>query len=77
MLTLNTKIKIRENQNLWDIALQELGTIEAAYDIAELNNIAISDSLTPGSELLIPSEPTDNSMLTWMKLNKIQPATNN
>ena len=69
-------IKLRSGQSLWDIALQELGNIEAAYDIAVLNDVSIADDVAAGTQLVIPETPKDPDMLNYYKKNNIQPATN-
>ena len=35
----------RNNQTLLDIAVQECGTVEAAFEIAERNGLALTDEL--------------------------------
>ena len=42
------------NQSLPDIAIQELGSIEAVFDIAVANNISVTQNLLPGQEITIP-----------------------
>ena len=41
----------RNNQTLPDIALQECGNIEAAFDIARLNGLSLTDELKTGQTL--------------------------
>ena len=42
------------NQSLPDIAIQELGSIEAVFDIAVANNLSVTQNLLPGQEIIIP-----------------------
>ena len=41
----------RNNQTLLDIAVQECGTVEAAFEIAERNGLALTDELNTGQKL--------------------------
>ena len=41
----------RNNQTLPDIAVQECGNIEAAFDIARLNGLSLTDELKTGQTL--------------------------
>jgi len=52
MLTANNNIVIAlPNQNIWDIVLQEYGTIEAAFEFMALNNIdGLDAKLTVGKK---------------------------
>lgn len=46
---------ITDGQSLLDVAIQELGTIAAVFDLAAANGLAITDPLTPGQVLSVPS----------------------
>ena len=71
------------NQSLFDIAIQEYGTIEAVFDLAMANNLGITYLLTAGQVLVIPSvsiitgKPviTNTEILGYYKKNDIKPAT--
>lgn len=65
-----------QNQSVFDIALQYYGTIEAVFDIAELNDLSITSNLQPGSVVKIP--PIDygyKEVANYYNNNKIEPAT--
>lgn len=47
--------KISEGQNLLDVAIQELGSVAAAFDLADAAGLAITDALTPGQVLTVPT----------------------
>lgn len=49
------KIKVISNQSILDIAIQELGNVDAAFDLALYNDISITEVLVPGQELKIPT----------------------
>lgn len=64
------------NQSLMDIAIQEYGTIEAAFDIAVANGMEVTDRLVPGSQLsLPPSNYEDRDIADYFKARRIRPAT--
>lgn len=69
------KVRVLQRQSLLDIALQETGTIEAAFDIAVANGISITDYV-PGTILTIPdTAPVNEQILAYYKTNFISPAT--
>jgi hypothetical protein len=47
--------KVSEGQSLLDVAIQEYGTVEALFDLADANGIAITDVIAPGRVLVVPS----------------------
>ena len=65
---------VLERQSLIDIAIQCCGSAEAAYDIALLNNISITDELTAGRELNIPTA-VNASVVSYYTQKGIKPAT--
>ncbi len=67
-------INIRQNQTLFDIALQECGNQSAAIDIALLNGIDITESPPFGTTLLLP-DVINRRVLKYYQDNNIQPAT--
>lgn len=69
-------MQTQENQTLFDIALQEYGTAEAAFELSRTNNISISDIIPAGTEIMLPENATNNKqILSFYKSNNIQPAT--
>jgi len=67
-------MKVLSRQSVFDLAIQQCGCIEAAFDIAQLNNISITDDLLPGQELLMPTA-VDTKTATYYAINGITPAT--
>lgn len=61
-------------QTLFDIALQECGSIDAAFEIASLNDVSISDIPASGMSLNIP-EVKNMKTVKYYKNNGIIPAT--
>lgn len=54
-------IIVLQNQTLLDIAVQEYGNAQAAFDIAVANNIGVTDDLTPGQKLFAPQSNYKNT----------------
>ena len=42
---------ITQGQSLVDVAVQELGSVAALFDLADAGGLAITDLLTPGQQL--------------------------
>jgi hypothetical protein len=47
---------ITEGQSLMDVAIQEHGTVETLFDLADANGLAITDALEAGQVMVVPSE---------------------
>lgn len=47
-------VTVLYGQTLIDIAIQELGDAARVFEIAELNDISLTDDLEAGSTLLVP-----------------------
>lgn len=71
------KLTVKHNQSLFDLAIQEFGSPEAAIEIALLNDLSITDRLESGQELELPkeSEFENNEVLKYYSKNNIKPAT--
>ena len=48
------KVIVSDGQTLLDIALQELGTVEAAFNLADANGLTITTALAAGQSLTVP-----------------------
>lgn len=49
---------ISNRQSLFDIANQEYGNAQGAFEIARANNLSTTDSLEPGQSIIIPESKT-------------------
>ena len=68
--------KLLDRQSIFDIAIQEFGGIEAVLDMAELNDLSITDDLITGDELnLFGINITDKVLQEYYSVNKLLPAT--
>lgn len=68
------KVTITERQSILDIALQHGGSFEAAHDIAQLNDLSMTDDLCTGSQLETPV--SDNKEVAdYYAVNDLHPAS--
>lgn len=69
-------ITAKDNQTLFDIALLAYGRAEAAYDIAEENDLPVSATLDAGTVLRLPLVlRTDPAVSAYYELQGIAPST--
>jgi hypothetical protein len=59
------KVVVISRQSIFDIAIQECGSVNAIFDIARLNNISVTDTLAPGTELQIPTEKSKPDIVRY------------
>ncbi len=55
------KVTVLDRQTLKDLAIQVLGSADAAFDLAKVNNLNVTDDLVIGSELIIPTSLFENT----------------
>ncbi|MCL2245863.1 MAG: hypothetical protein FWC10_06710 [Lentimicrobiaceae bacterium] len=67
-------IKVQNRQTIWDIAIQYCGDREAAFQIAEINDISLTEDLPAGLSLSVP-EPINARVVNHYFVNNIVPAT--
>ena len=69
------KVTVLGRQTLSDIALQVYGDIRGVSALAEANNISITDTLTPGTELECPETVYDKVLQDYVRKRDLRPAT--
>ena len=57
------KTVVQAGQTLLDIAVQEYGTIEAAFMLARTNDMGITDTLQAGQEIETPEKVYNSELL--------------
>jgi len=67
-------MKVLSGQTLFDIAIQSCGSIEAAFELAVLNGLNLTDELVPGQELALP-EVVNSGIVTRYSNKGINPST--
>lgn len=68
-------MKTKKGQNIFDIAVQEIGTASAAYDIASSNDMMVSDDPRVGFDLIIPGIEVEKKVRDAFKRKDIYPAS--
>ena len=68
-------INVIQGQTLFDIAIQSAGSAEAAFEMALLNSIGITDDLVPGT-VLLPAGIFNKQIAAYYQNKQIKPATN-
>ena len=64
------------NQSLLDLALQHTGTIESIFELAEANNLNITDDVQAGAPLYLGEGlEVRNEILSYYTAKNLQPAT--
>lgn len=63
------------NQSLPDIAVQETGSLEGVFELAELAGLSITDELAAGMSLPVPLTPVDRQVTDYYDAHRITPAT--
>jgi len=69
-------MKVSEGQSLFDLAIIGCGSAEAAFEMAVLNGISITDSLRTGCDLSLP-DVVNADVVSFYANNNINPATLN
>lgn len=63
------KYIVQEGQNLFDIALQNGGSIENIIDIIKQNNISITQKITAGQEIEMPENKQRTDIANYFATN--------
>jgi hypothetical protein len=67
---------VLDRQNLLDLAIQQYGTAEAAFELALANDISLTDDLVAGQELLFkPVEASNKAIADYYANRQLKPAT--
>jgi hypothetical protein len=72
----NKMVKVKRGQSIWDISVQETGTIANAVAISLANGISVTDDLMPGMNIIIPEGLIVNKKVKdYYTKKNITPAT--
>lgn len=67
---------VQDNQSVLDLALMAGGTIECMFELAEENNLSVSQKVVPGREITSEAVVTkEQDILDYYTNNNIAPAT--
>ena len=68
------KVTVKDRQSIFDIAIQEFGTLQNLFDILKDNNLTLDSQLSGGQELIINNEGKGvENVKQVMLLEEIQP----
>jgi hypothetical protein len=68
------EIQVLNEQSLFDLAVQAAGSVEAVFDIADLNGWGITEELPAGARVEI-STVLNRQVAEYYRVNGISPAT--
>lgn len=68
------KQTVLSSQSIFDLAVQELGSVEAAFELALLNDLSLTDNLTAG-QMLELSDKQNRAVADYYAANGLKPAT--
>ncbi len=69
-----TGVRVSEKQSLFDVAIEKGGSFESVMELAILNGLSITERLTPGQQLELPSV-IDNDVVNYYSSKGIVPET--
>jgi len=67
-------VPVLNNQSLFDVAIQECGSTEAAFRLAFDNAMSVTDDLSPGQTVSV-SHVENSKIVDFYRTNGIKPAT--
>jgi hypothetical protein len=67
----------QHNQSLFDLAIQFFGSVQAVFDVANVNLLSVTDQLTAGQEITLPeaSNYENKDLANYYNKNGIVPVT--
>lgn len=68
------KTSAKNGQSLFDIAIQECGSAESAFELALMNGLAVSDELANGQVLELPAV-AEKQIVRQYAVDNVFPAT--
>ena len=67
-------ITTQDRQTLFDLAVQYCGGRAAVFQIAELNDLSVTEELPAGFSVIVP-EVVNQKIVDYYRINSITPAT--
>lgn len=68
-------VMVQNKQSFFDIAIQELGSIEGAFEMALNNGFSVADNLPVNTELKVEAAPLRPEIVNFYRSKGIVPAT--
>lgn len=67
-------VAVKDYQTVFDIAVQEMGSVDAAFNLARINGISVTTLLQSGELLLLP-EPANKYVANEYAIREYKTAT--
>jgi hypothetical protein len=61
-------VAVSPGQNIFDIAVQEYGSIEGIKNMRELNGFSFTPDVTPGDKIIVSGDPVNKNVTQHLKL---------
>lgn len=71
---MNKEVTVEPRQSLIDLAIQETGSVEAAIEMVDMNDISITGELDPGAKVMVPGVKKRATQQYYAN-RKLKPAT--
>lgn len=68
-----SKVTVRQHQTIWDIAIQETGSVDAAFAIVRRNGMDINTPLSVGQVLHVDAPVADAAVVEHYRQQGIRP----
>lgn len=63
-------------QNIWDIAIRHMGSVDSVFTLLTLNpEIRIDTTIPTGTQVFLPDQPDKQRVVDYYELNNINPST--
>ena len=68
------KLRVLDRQSIFDLAVQALGSVEAAFALALENGLSLTEDLTAGQPVIIAGEKS-KAIADYYTAKQLKPAT--
>jgi hypothetical protein len=68
-------VTVSDKQTLLDISVAKMGDLDSVFDLARLNNMAVTDVINSGDVLQVADAPADEDVVNEFTARKFKPAT--
>ncbi len=68
-------IEVEAGQSLFDIAVQEYGSIEGLFHLTQDNNLSLTEELEPAKSISVRTEASKQNVVDFFKGRNLKPAT--
>lgn len=69
-----SEVIIKAGQSIWDVGVEQQGNVDGVFDIADANDVSVSDALAAGDALDLIVD-TNNLIVRRLSEKNIHPGT--